>query len=49
MNHLIIGAGPAKGKVTGLDKMLPEYYSLRGWTTDGQLTAEVREKFALPA
>lgn len=41
--------GPAKGKVNGLDEMLPEYYSLRGWTKDGQLTAEVRKKFALPA
>lgn len=41
--------GPAKGKVNGLDEMLPEYYSLRGWTKEGQLTAEVREKFALPA
>jgi len=41
--------GPAKGKVNGLDRMLPEYYQLRGWTADGQLTNEVREKFALPA
>jgi len=41
--------GPAEGKVNGLDVMLPEYYELRGWTKDGQLTAEVREKFALPA
>jgi len=23
--------GPAKGLVNGLDKMLPEYYELRGW------------------
>ncbi len=41
--------GPAEGKVCGLDKMLPEYYSLRGWTKEGELTDEVREKFALPA
>jgi aldehyde:ferredoxin oxidoreductase len=27
--------GPAKGKVNELGKMLPEYYSLRGWTPDG--------------
>ena len=27
--------GPAKGKVNELDKMLPEYYELRGWTPDG--------------
>ena len=24
--------GPAKGLVNGLDKMLPEYYELRGWS-----------------
>ena len=41
--------GPATGKVCGLDEMLPEYYSLRGWSKDGELTDEVREKFALPA
>ncbi len=27
--------GPAKGLVNGLDKMLPEYYQLRGWDTKG--------------
>ena len=41
--------GPAKGKVCGLDEMLPEYYSLRGWSKDGQLTDKVRKQFALPA
>ena len=41
--------GPAAGKVCGLDEMLPEYYQLRGWTEDGQLTSEIRQKFALPA
>jgi len=41
--------GPAEGKVCGLDEMLPEYYSLRGWNKEGELTDEVREKFALPA
>ncbi len=41
--------GPAKGKVCGLDKMLPEYYSLRGWTEDGQLTDDIRKKYSLPA
>jgi aldehyde:ferredoxin oxidoreductase len=39
--------GPAKGKVNGLDKMLPEYYQLRGWTTDGQLTTETRTRLGL--
>jgi aldehyde:ferredoxin oxidoreductase len=27
--------GPAKGLVNGIDKMLPEYYELRGWTKEG--------------
>lgn len=27
--------GPAKGQVCELDRMLPEYYTLRGWTDDG--------------
>ncbi len=32
--------GPAKGLVSGIDKMLPEYYELRGWTADGVPTIE---------
>ncbi|HIF50147.1 MAG TPA: aldehyde ferredoxin oxidoreductase [Thiotrichaceae bacterium] len=39
--------GPAKGRVNDLDKMLPEYYALRGWTSDGQLTDETRARFGL--
>ncbi|MGI6686354.1 MAG: aldehyde ferredoxin oxidoreductase C-terminal domain-containing protein [Bacillota bacterium] len=27
--------GPHQGRVTELDKMLPEYYQLRGWNEDG--------------
>ena len=41
--------GPAEGKVCGLDKMLPEYYGLRGWTPQGELTDEVRQKLSLPS
>lgn len=40
--------GPAKGKVAGLDVMLPKYYALRGWTNDGQLTDDVRSRLSLP-
>ncbi len=31
-------AGPAKGKTVPLDKMLPEYYRLRGWDPQGRPT-----------
>ncbi len=41
-------AGPAQGKVNELDKMLPEYYQLRGWTADGTVTSETHQKFGLP-
>lgn len=32
--------GPSKGNVTRLSEMLPEYYSLRGWTVGGIPTEE---------
>ncbi len=41
--------GPAKGKVSELDRMLPEYYELRGWTPDGIVTPQVRERLGLPS
>jgi aldehyde:ferredoxin oxidoreductase len=39
--------GPAKGLVNGLDKMLPEYYQLRGWDTEGVPTGATRERLGL--
>ena len=39
--------GPATGRVADLDKMLPEYYALRGWTTDGVPTDETRSRLNL--
>ncbi len=39
--------GPAKGHVNELDQMLPQYYSIRGWTEDGRLTPETRERFGV--
>jgi aldehyde:ferredoxin oxidoreductase len=39
--------GPAKGLVSGLDKMLPEYYQLRGWDDKGQLKPETRARLGL--
>mgnify|MGYP003380594034 CR=1 FL=1 len=39
--------GPAKGLVNKLPEMLPKYYALRGWTSDGQLTPETRARLGL--
>jgi aldehyde:ferredoxin oxidoreductase len=39
--------GPAKGLVNGLDKMLPEYYELRGWTADGVPSNETLQRLAV--
>jgi aldehyde:ferredoxin oxidoreductase len=39
--------GPAKGKVNELAKMLPEYYSIRGWDADGQLKPDTRARLGL--
>ncbi len=39
--------GPAQGLVNGLDKMLPEYYELRGWTSEGVPTNETLSRLAL--
>ncbi len=41
--------GPTAGKVSQVDKMLPEYYELRGWTADGEITDETRQRLSLPA
>jgi aldehyde:ferredoxin oxidoreductase len=35
-----LGTGSQKGKVNQLDVMLPEYYSVRGWGTNGIPTAD---------
>jgi len=39
--------GPAKGKVVPLDKMLPEYYRLRGWDSNGVPTPEKLKELGL--
>jgi aldehyde:ferredoxin oxidoreductase len=39
--------GPAKGRTSDLAKMLPEYYELRGWTTEGVPSNETLERIAL--
>jgi aldehyde:ferredoxin oxidoreductase len=39
--------GPAKGLVSGIDKMIPEYYDLRGWDQEGRPTAETVARLGL--
>ena len=39
--------GPAKGMVSGLATMLPEYYEVRGWTPEGVPTAETMARLGL--
>ena len=43
-----IKEGPAKGHVCELDKMLPNYYEVRGWNSDGTLTDATRKRLSLP-
>jgi aldehyde:ferredoxin oxidoreductase len=39
--------GPAKGLVSGIDKMIPEYYAARGWDEEGRLKPETRTRLGL--
>jgi len=39
--------GPGKGVVSGLDKMKPEYYQVRGWTPEGIPAAATLERLGL--
>ena len=39
--------GPTAGQVNHLDEMLPEYYKIRGWTDDGEVTDETRQRLGL--
>ena len=39
--------GPAKGLVNKLPEMLPKYYEIRGWDSDGQLKPETRSRLGL--
>ncbi|HEV8711988.1 MAG TPA: aldehyde ferredoxin oxidoreductase family protein [Candidatus Binatia bacterium] len=42
-----IPSGPAKGQVNRLGEMLPEYYRLRGWDTEGRITQEKLKELGL--
>ena len=39
--------GPTKGQVNRLGEMLPKYYEIRGWTPDGKVTDETRQRLSL--
>jgi aldehyde:ferredoxin oxidoreductase len=39
--------GPAKGLVNQIDRMLPEYYQVRGWTPEGVPTKETLARLGL--
>ncbi len=39
--------GPAKGMVNELDKMMPEYYQVRGWTQEGVPSADTVSRLGL--
>ena len=39
--------GPAKGLTSKLPEMLPKYYSIRGWDSEGRLKPETRERLGL--
>ena len=39
--------GPAKGKVSGIDKMRPEYYKARGWDDKGVPSKETLQRLGL--
>jgi len=39
--------GPAKGLVSGIDKMIPEYYKARGWSGEGVPTKATMRRLGL--
>jgi aldehyde:ferredoxin oxidoreductase len=43
----VIKHGPTEGQVNRLGEMLPQYYAARGWTADGKIPAETRQRLSL--
>ena len=39
--------GPGKGTVSKLGEMLPKYYEVRGWDTEGRPTADTKARLGL--
>ncbi len=42
-----IKGGPTDGQVNRLGEMLPKYYEIRGWTENGEITAETKQRLSL--
>jgi aldehyde:ferredoxin oxidoreductase len=42
-----IKSGPTEGQVSKLGEMLPKYYEIRGWTPQGEVTEETRQRLSL--
>jgi len=47
MLHEPLPEGPGKGHVVELDKMLPRFYELRGWSQNGVPTSDKLESLAI--
>ncbi|MFT7555599.1 MAG: aldehyde:ferredoxin oxidoreductase, partial [Planctomycetota bacterium] len=43
----VIKSGPTEGQVSRLGEMLPKYYEVRGWTPDGKIPPETRQRLSL--
>ncbi len=43
----MIKSGPTEGQVNRLGEMLPQYYEARGWTSDGKIPDETRQRLSL--
>jgi aldehyde:ferredoxin oxidoreductase len=43
----VIKSGPTEGQVNRLGEMLPKYYEARGWTADGKIPDETRQRLSL--
>ncbi len=43
----VVKHGPTEGQVNRLGEMLPQYYAARGWTADGKIPEETRQRLSL--
>ena len=47
MLETAIVGGPTDGQVNRLGEMLPKYYEIRGWTENGEITEETKQRLSL--